>query len=442
MNTKSSLSAQKSGPLTGAAVIPGDKSISHRALILGALAIGETTVTGLLEAEDVLNTAAAMRALGARLERDEGGTWHIHGIGIGGLGEPEEPLDMGNSGTAARLLIGLVSGHDISVRFTGDASLSKRPMQRIMTPLSQMGARFEARNGDKFPLTVYGARDTLGIEYRLPVASAQVKSAILLAGLNAAGNTSVIEETPTRDYTENMLRGFGVNVSRETLDDGAAKITVTGQQELTPCHIDVPADPSSAAFAVVAALITPGSDITLSNIGMNATRTGLYTTLIEMGGDITFENERLQGGEKVADLRVRYSPLKGITVPAARVPSMIDEFPILAVAASCASGTTKMSGLKELRVKESDRLAMMAKGLASCGVTLEEGHDTLVIHGTGKPPKGGAEIETALDHRIAMSFLVLGGVTENPVTIDDDSAIATSFPAFVELMNGLGTQIS
>ncbi len=441
MNTKSSLSAQKSGPLTGAAVMPGDKSISHRALILGALAVGETTVTGLLEAEDVLNTAAAMRALGAKLERDEDGTWHIHGVGIGGLGEPEEPLDMGNSGTAARLLIGLVSGHDISVRFTGDASLSKRPMQRIMTPLSQMGARFEARDGDKFPLTVHGARDTLGIEYRLPVASAQVKSAILLAGLNAPGNTSVIEETPTRDYTENMLRGFGVNVSRETLKDGATKITVTGQQELTPCHIDVPADPSSAAFAVVAALLTPGSDITLSNIGMNETRTGLYTTLIEMGGDITFENERLQGGEKVADLCVKYSPLKGITVPAVRVPSMIDEFPILAVAASCASGTTEMSGLEELRVKESDRLAMMAKGLASCGVTLEEGHDTLTIHGTGRPPKGGAEIETALDHRIAMSFLVLGGVTQNPVTIDDDSAIATSFPGFTELMNGLGTEI-
>ena len=441
MNTKSSLSAQKSGPLSGTAIIPGDKSISHRALILGALAIGETTVTGLLEAEDVLNTAAAMRALGAKLVRDESGTWHIHGVGIGGLGEPEEPLDMGNSGTAARLLIGLVSGHDMSVRFTGDASLSKRPMQRIMTPLATMGARFEARDGDKFPLTVHGARDCLGIEYRLPIPSAQVKSAILLAGLNAPGHTTVIEETPTRDYTENMLRGFGLNVSRETLEDGATKITLSGQQELTPCAIDVPADPSSAAFAVVAALLTKGSDITLPNIGMNATRIGLYTTLIEMGGNIAFENERLQGGEKVADLRVKHSNLKGITVPPARVPSMIDEFPILAVAASCASGTTEMSGLEELRVKESDRLAMMAKGLTACGVTLEEGHDTLVIHGTGAPPQGGAEIETALDHRIAMSFLVLGGVAHSPVTIDDDSAIATSFPQFVGLMNGLGTEI-
>ncbi len=441
MTSQNPLISRKSPALTGSIKIPGDKSISHRALIFGALAIGETTVSGLLEGEDVLNTATAMRAMGAKVERDSAGIWHVHGVGIGGLHEPDEPLEMGNSGTSTRLLIGLVAGHPITVRFTGDASLSKRPMQRIITPLSQMGAWFEATGGDKLPLTVHGAVDTLGIEYRLPVASAQVKSAILLAGLNAPGHTTVIEETPTRDYTENMLRAFGVPVSVEKTDDGATKITVTGQQEMKPCHIDVPADPSSAAFPVVAAAINPGSDITLTNIGMNDRRAGLYETLIEMGADITFENERIQGGEKVADLRIRGSALTGIEVPAARVPSMIDEFPALAVAAACASGTTTMTGLEELRVKESDRLAMMAKGLAACSVKLEEGPDSLTIHGTGHPPKGGAAIETALDHRIAMSFLALGSVTQEPVTIDDAAPIDTSFPDFAGLMNTLGCKI-
>jgi len=435
------LTAHKSGPLKGTTTVPGDKSISHRALMFGALTVGETTVEGLLEGEDVLATAEAMRKMGARIEK-KGETWHIHGVGIGGLQQPESPLDMGNSGTSTRLLIGLIGGHPISATFTGDASLTKRPMNRVIKPLEQMGASFEAAEGGRLPLTVHGAQDTLNINYRLPVASAQVKSAVLLAGLNARGTTTVIEEKPTRDHTENMLKAFGIDIETEKQADNSYKISLKGQQDMQPCHITVPADPSSAAFPAVAAAITEGSDITLTNIGMGERRNGLYLCLQDMGADIEFLNERPQGGEPVADIRIKGSKLKGITVPEERVPSMIDEFPILAVAAACAEGTTSMTGLEELRVKESDRLLMMYEGLKACGVDIEMGEASLTIHGTGQPPQGTDHaIETALDHRIAMAFLVLGGITKQPVTIDDETPIRTSFPGFVELMNKLGCAI-
>lgn len=442
MNETNALIAKKSSPLTGITKVPGDKSISHRALMFGALTIGETIISGLLEGEDVLHTAEAMKALGAKIEKCNDGLWRTHGVGIGGLKQPESDLEMGNSGTSTRLLIGLIAGHNIKATFTGDASLSKRPMQRVMTPLEMMGASFESSEGGRLPLTVTGAQDTLNIEYRLPVASAQVKSAILLAGLNAAGRTTVIEEKPTRDHTENMLKHFGVEVSTEELEDGAFAISVIGHQELQPCAVDVPGDPSSAAFPAVAAAITEGSSIHLSSIGMNPRRTGIFDCLREMGADIIFKHERVEGGEKVADIVIKGTgKLKGITVPEERVPSMIDEFPVFAMAASCAEGTTIMTGLEELRVKESDRLLMVANGLKACGVNLEMGEDSLTIHGNGKPPKGGATIETALDHRIAMAFLVLGGITDEPIQIDDAAPIRTSFPNFVELMNDLGCAI-
>ena len=442
MNEMNALIAKKSSPLTGITKVPGDKSISHRALMFGALTIGETIISGLLEGEDVLHTAEAMKALGAKIEKCNDGLWRTHGVGIGGLKQPGSDLEMGNSGTSTRLLIGLIAGHNIKATFTGDASLSKRPMQRVMTPLEMMGASFESSEGGRLPLTVTGAQDTLNIEYRLPVASAQVKSAILLAGLNAAGRTTVIEEKPTRDHTENMLQHFGVEVSTEELEDGAFAVSVIGHQDLQPCAVDVPGDPSSAAFPAVAAAITEGSDIHLSGIGMNPRRTGIFDCLREMGADITFKHERIEGGEKVAYIVIKGTgKLKGITVPEERVPSMIDEFPVFAMAASCAEGTTIMTGLEELRVKESDRLLMVANGLKACGVNLEMGEDSLTIHGTGKPPKGGATIKTALDHRIAMAFLVLGGVTDEPIQIDDATPIRTSFPNFVELMNDLGCMI-
>ena len=443
MEKQRKISAAKSAPLHGVIRVPGDKSISHRSLMLGALTIGETMVSGLLEGEDVLCTAEAMRQMGADIERSDDGLWRIYGTGIGGLRQPSQPLDMGNSGTSTRLLIGLVGGHPITATFTGDASLSKRPMKRVMDPLEMMGATFESEDGGKLPLTVTGTEDALSIEYKLPVASAQVKSAVLLAGLNARGKTSVIEDHPTRDHTENMLRAFGVEVEIEDLENGAQRISVIGHQELQPCAIDVPSDPSSAAFPAVAATITPGSEITLMNVGMNPRRTGVFDCLKEMGADITIKNQRIQGGEPVAEIVIKYNgPLKGITVPESRVPSMVDEFPVFAMAAACAEGDTVMTGLGELRVKESDRLAMIARGLEQCGVKLEEGEDSLTIFGTGKPPKGGAEIETALDHRIAMAFLVLGGVTNEAITIDDESPIRTSFPNFVELMNEAGCDIA
>ncbi|MGH1377841.1 MAG: 3-phosphoshikimate 1-carboxyvinyltransferase [Alphaproteobacteria bacterium] len=436
------LSSKRCGPLQGVARIPGDKSISHRSIMLGALAVGETIVSGLLEGEDVLHTAMAMRAMGAKIIHGDDGLWRINGVGVGGLNEPDQVLEMGNSGTSTRLLMGLIGGHNISATFTGDASLVKRPMRRVVNPLEMMGATFLSRSGDRLPLTVKGAETALPIEYKLPVASAQVKSAIMLAGLNAAGRTTVIEDHPTRDHTENMLRHFGVEVEVEDLKDGARAIHLQGHQELQGCAVDVPSDPSSAAFAVVAALINEGSEITLSRVGINETRIGLYTTLKDMGAEIEFKNERIEAGEPVADIYVKSGAcLKGIDVPESRVPSMIDEFPILAVAAACADGTTHMTGLKELRVKESDRLLMVANGLKACGVKFEMGEESLTIHGNGKPPSGGACVETALDHRIAMSFLVLGSVSDNPVSVDDAAPIKTSFPNFIELMNDLGAEI-
>ncbi|MFD1625864.1 3-phosphoshikimate 1-carboxyvinyltransferase [Azospirillum griseum] len=432
-----------SGPLVGTVQVPGDKSISHRSLMLGAIAVGETVIHGLLEGEDVLHTAAAMRLLGAQADRDSDGVWRVRGVGLGALQEPAQVLDMGNSGTAARLLMGLVAAHPITCVFTGDASLNKRPMARVTKPLEQMGARFVGRSGGRLPLTVVGSDQLVPITYRLPVASAQVKSAILLAGLNTPGTTTVIEAEPTRDHTETMLRHFGATVTTERQEDGALAVTVTGQPELTGRSIHVPADPSSAAFPLVAALLRPGSEIVLKDVGMNPRRTGLYDTLIEMGADITFENQRDEAGEPVADLRVKHSRLRGVVVPADRAPSMIDEYPVLAAAAACAEGTTVMLGLKELRVKESDRLAMVADGLAACGVSREVGaDDSLTVHGTGEPPKGGALIATAMDHRIAMSFLVLGTASAEPIQVDDGAFIETSFPGFVELMNGLGAKIS
>ena len=436
------LRSSSAGALTGTVRVPGDKSISHRALMFGALAIGETVVHGLLEGEDVLHTAAAMRALGAQAERGADGVWRIRGVGVGGLREAAQVLDMGNSGTAARLLVGLVAGHPITSFFTGDASLNKRPMARVITPLEQMGASFVGRAGGRLPLAVIGSADLVPITYRLPVPSAQVKSAVLLAGLNTAGTTTVIETEPTRDHSELMLRHFGATVTTERTGDGALAVSITGQPELTGREIFVPADPSSAAFPVVAALLRPGSEVLLRDVGMNPHRTGLYATLVEMGADIAFENRRDQAGEPVADLRVRGGALKGVVVPADRAPSMIDEYPVLAAAAACAEGKTVMLGLKELRVKESDRLAMVAEGLTRCGVTVEVGaDDSLTVLGTGKPPKGGATVATAMDHRIAMSFLVLGTASAEPVRVDDGTFIETSFPGFVRLMNGLGAKI-
>lgn len=434
--------SSKSSPLEGLVRVPGDKSISHRSLMFGALAEGETLISGLLTGEDVINTANAMRALGATITDSQDGLWRCRGIGVGYLREPDTVLDMGNSGTSTRLLTGIVGSHPITAFFTGDASLNKRPMARVMTPLEQMGVKFMARQGNKPPFAVQGTGEAMGITYKLPVASAQVKSAILLAGLNAKGTTTVIETEPTRDHSENMLRHFGVAVDIAKLEDGSEAISVNGGAKLLGCAVDVPADPSSAAFPVVAALLQPGSEVTLTRVGVNPRRIGLYETLLEMGAEISFERRTVEAGEPIANIVVRATgPLKGVDVPAARVPSMIDEFPVLAMAASCAEGTTRMTGLAELRVKESDRLAMVANGLKACGVDLEMGEDWLTIHGTGKAPKGGATIETALDHRIAMSFLVLGTATAEPVRIDDASPIDTSFPGFARLMNELGAHI-
>ncbi|OAN55273.1 3-phosphoshikimate 1-carboxyvinyltransferase [Paramagnetospirillum marisnigri] len=427
--------------LAGSARIPGDKSISHRALMFGALAVGESTVTGLLEGDDVLRTASAMRALGAEVERLADGSWRLFGRGVGGLVEPADVLDMGNSGTGARLLMGLVAAHPFTTIFTGDASLRSRPMRRVSAPLERMGARFVGRDGGRLPMAVVGATQPLPITYELPVASAQVKSAILLAGLNTPGETTVIEREATRDHTELMLRNFGATVRTEAAEGGGFAITVTGYPELTGRPVVVPADPSSAAFPAVAALLVEGSEIRLPGVGTNPLRTGLYQTLLEMGADIYLDNARDQAGEPVADLVVRSSRLKGVDVPAERAPSMIDEYPILAVAAAFAEGTTTMRGLGELRVKESDRLAAMARGLAACGVAVEETQDTLIVHGTGRAPAGDATVTTHFDHRIAMSFLVMGMASARPVKVDDAEAIDTSFPGFAALMNGLGGKI-
>ncbi len=435
-------SKSSGSPLAGTFSVPGDKSISHRALMLASQVLGGTEISGLLEGEDVLHTARALRLLGVRIEQKEELRWHVQGVGVGGLSESADILDMGNSGTGTRLMMGLVSPYDFVTFFTGDDSLRTRPMKRVMMPLAQMGARFEAREGDKLPLAVHGTSKTLPVEYRLPVASAQVKSAILLAALNTAGITTVIEPQATRDHTERMLRHFGWQVNTKTLPDGSTAVSLAGHQELPPADrsILVPGDPSSAAFPVVAALIVPGSDITIRNITINPLRTGLYDTLRKMGADITFTNRRASAGEDVADIRVRHSRLRSVTVPSQRAPSMIDEYPILAVAASYAEGRTVMHGLGELRVKESDRLKAVQEGLLQCGVKVSVEGETLIIEG-GRQPRGGCTIKTGMDHRIAMSFLVMGMASREPAHIDDGSMIATSFPNFAELMNSIGANI-
>ncbi len=430
------LSSHPSRGLRGTIRVPGDKSISHRALILGGLATGETTVSGLLEGHDVLATARAMGRFGARVERDDKDLWRISGVGVGGLAEPEDVIDMGNSGTAVRLLMGLAATHPIMTVFTGDDSLRRRPMGRVVRPLGLMGADIQMRGGSRLPAVITGTAEALPISYELPVASAQVKSAILLAGLNAAGRTTVIEPAPTRDHTERMLAHFGATVDIGEAD-GKRTVSVTGYPELHGQAMSVPGDPSSAAFLAVAALITPDSELTIEGVGLNPLRTGLYETLGEMGADLTITNARDEAGEPVGDLIVRSSALKGVDVPPERAPSMIDEYPILAVAAAAAQGRTRMTGLAELRVKESDRLAAMARGLDACGVKVEELEDGLIVSG-GKRVRGGATVTTHLDHRIAMSFLVLGLAAAEAIAIDDDVMIDTSFPGFAGLLNGLG----
>lgn len=410
--------------------------------MLGGLAVGESVITGLLEGEDVLDTARAMRALGVEVAREGLGRWRLSGRGIGGLAEPADVLDLGNSGTGARLLMGLLASHPFTTLVTGDASLRSRPMRRVIDPLARMGARFMGRSGGRLPLAVAGAEAPLPIVYALPVASAQVKSAVLLAALNTPGETTVIEPAPTRDHTELMLRGFGAEVRVEPGANGGRAITVIGQPELEGRPVRVPGDPSSAAFPAVAALIRPGSDIVLRDVGVNPLRFGLYETLLEMGADIAVTGRHDEAGEPVADIRVRASSLKGVEVPAERAPRMIDEYPILAMAAACADGVTRMHGLAELKVKESDRLAAIARGLHACGARVEVEGDTLAIHGTGTPPPGGATVAVDLDHRIAMSFLILGMATAQPVAVDDAAAIATSFPGFVDLMNRCGGLIA
>jgi 3-phosphoshikimate 1-carboxyvinyltransferase len=433
---------KSAGPLSGRVRVPGDKSISHRSLMLSALAVGTSTVDGLLEGEDVLATAAAMRAMGATILRGDDGRWTISGVGVGGLLQPAAALDMGNSGTSTRLLMGLIASHPITATLIGDASLSKRPMNRVIEPLAQMGAEVSASPGGRLPLMLRGLCPAVPIDYRLPVASAQVKSAVLLAGLNTPGITRVIEPVPTRDHSERMLRGFGADLTVETAADGARIIALRGEAELRPQQIVVPGDPSSAAFPTVAGLIVPGSDIVIENVGLNPTRAGLYDVLRMMGADIAYLDEREVGGEPVADLRVRASALTGIEVPPDIAPSMIDEFPILFVAAALAQGRTVTRGLEELRVKESDRLAAMAAGLRAIGARVEETADGLIIDGTGgEPLPGGATIATYLDHRIAMSFAVAGLAAREPVTIDDMGPVQTSFPIFTDLMRALGAEL-
>ena len=434
------LSARRSGPLRGRVRAPGDKSISHRALIFGALAEGLTEVEGLLEGEDVLRSAAAMRAFGAKVEALGAGCWRV--LGRGGFSEPDDVIDCGNAGTGVRLILGAAAGFDLSATFTGDASLRGRPMNRVMKPLSEMGARFLHRSGGRLPLTLRGGH-LKRIEYILPEPSAQVKSAVLLAGLHAAGGAVVIEPEPTRDHTERMLRGFGAEVIVEDLPEGR-RITLPGGQGLTGTRIRVPGDPSSAAFPLVAALITPGSEVTVEGVLLNPLRTGLLTTLREMGADLSVSAVRDEGGEPVGDITARHSALRGVDVPADRAPSMIDEYPILAVAAAFAEGVTRMRGIGEMRVKESDRIALMAAGLAACGLAVEEEPEGLIVTGAGtnRSPVGGAAVTTRGDHRIAMSHLVLGLASDAAVRVDEPGMIATSFPGFVDMMGGLGADIA
>jgi len=429
----------KATPLRGTIMVPGDKSISHRSLMLSALAVGESRVEGLLEGEDVLATAAALRAMGADILCGDDDVWRIHGVGVGGLMQPQTALDMGNSGTSTRLLMGLLASHALTATFIGDASLSKRPMGRVIEPLSAMGAEFTASPGGRLPLTLRGICPAIPIEYHLPVASAQVKSAILLAGLNTPGITRVIEPVPTRDHSERMLAGFGANLTVEVENDGTRIISIEGEAELKPQDIVVPGDPSSAAFPMVAALLVPGSRIVIENVGLNATRAGLIELLRDMGGSIEVTNARETGGEPVGDLIVTASALNGVEPDPARVPSMVDEFPIAFIAAAMAKGRSIFRGLEELRVKESDRISAMAEGLRTIGVAVEELEDGIIIEGRGGDPlPGGGPIATMLDHRIAMSFAVAGLVSENGVTVDDMRPVATSFPRFVDLLRGLG----
>ena len=438
-----SMSSQKCGPLHGKAHVPGDKSISHRALLLGALAVGETKISGLLEGEDVLNTAAAMRAFGADVIDHGAGNWSVHGVGVGGFVEPDHVINCGNSGTGVRLIMGAMASTPITATFSGDASLNRRPMARVIDPIKQLGARAYSRSGGRLPMTIVGAANPIPPRYTVPMPSAQVKSAVLLAGLNAPGETVVIEKETTRDHTERMLAGFGAQITIEETNAGRM-IKLVGQPELKPQVIEVPRDPSSAAFPVCAALITQGSDVLIPNIGLNPTRAGLFTTLRDMGADLLYENKREEGGEPVADLRARYSPdLRGIEVPPHRAASMIDEYPILSVVAAFAKGDTVMRGVRELRVKESDRIEAMAAGLRTNGIVVEDGPDWWIVRGSGfgRVP-GGGRCKTHLDHRIAMSFLILGMASEAPVTIDNGNPIATSFPIFKLLMASLGAQIS
>ena len=436
------LTARASGPLAGSFEVPGDKSISHRALILGALAVGETRVTGLLEGQDVLDTARAMAAFGAEVVRHGAGAWSVHGVGTGGFAEPADVIDCGNSGTGVRLIMGAMATTPITAVFTGDASLRARPMARVTDPLALFGAEARGRAGGRLPMALTGAAQPVPVRYRTPVASAQVKSAVLLAGLNAPGATQVTEAVATRDHTERMLAGFGAEVTVEDDADGRV-VTLTGEPELAPQEIAVPRDPSSAAFPVCAALIVPGSEVRLPRIGLNPTRAGLFETLREMGADLAFENGREEGGEPVADLVARFSPdLRGIDVPPARAASMIDEYPVLSVVAAFAEGPTRMTGVGELRVKESDRIDAMARGLRACGVAVDETEDGFTVHGRGAGGvPGGATVAARLDHRIAMSFLVCGMAARAPVTVDDAGPIATSFPSFRAQMTALGAAL-
>lgn len=436
------LTARQGGPVQGRARVPGDKSISHRALILGALTVGETTIAGLLEGDDVLHTADGMRALGARVERTGDRAWRVHGVGVGGFTQPANVLDFGNSGTGCRLAIGAVAGAPVTATFDGDDSLRSRPMRRVLDPLQKMGARvLQVAEDGRLPLTLQGAVDPIPIVYEPPVASAQLKSAVLLAGLAAPGETTVIEAEATRDHTERLLKHFGAKITSKPHGEHGRRIVLHGQPELEPANVLVPADPSSSAFPLVAALIVPGSELILEAVMTNPLRAGLLTTLREMGANIEALDKRDDGGEEVADLRIRASVLKGVEVPPERAPSMIDEYPVLAVAASFAEGATRMRGLKELRVKESDRLAATADMLRTNGVTVEIEGDDLIVYGKGRPA-GGGEVKTHMDHRIAMSALVMGLASENPVRIDDSAFIATSFPGFVELMRAIGADLT
>lgn len=434
--------SRKCKGLTGEAHVPGDKSISHRSLILGAMSVGETRITGLLEGQDVLDTGRAMRAFGAEVEDLGQGNWRVYGVGVGGFTDPDNVIDCGNSGTGVRLIMGAMATTDMTATFTGDASLNSRPMARVTDPLALFGARAYGRRGGRLPMTIVGAADAAPVQYTVPVPSAQVKSAVLLAALNARGESQVIEREATRDHTERMLAGFGATIETEETAEGRI-IRLQGQPELKAQDITVPRDPSSAAFPVCAAIITEGSDVLVPNIGLNPTRAGLFTTLIEMGADLSYENLREEGGEPVADLRAKFSPnLKGIEVPPARAASMIDEYPVLSVVAAFAEGRTEMHGVKELRVKESDRIDAMAKGLRAAGVTVDEGEDWWAVEGRGHGNvTGGATVESRLDHRIAMSFLILGMASEQPMQVDDGGPIATSFPIFESLMGGLGAII-